>query len=109
MEKMTYVIALHRVRKGPLVFGNEQQIRAVNFLEKLALMKEDGIGQCPRCGGAGFVECECDECGDVHERECEDCDGQGVADLEPPIPNYDPRQFWLFPELMPPLQNMRIQ
>lgn len=52
----------------------------------------DLTGTCPECGGRpgdrrscpqrtdGQVECECDDCGNVHRADCEACDGSGVVD-----------------------------
>jgi hypothetical protein len=29
------------------------------------------------CGGIGYTECECIDCGDEHEVDCRECDGAG--------------------------------
>ena len=33
---------------------------------------------CPDCNGEGEVECECSDCGHVHEAECRTCGGEGI-------------------------------
>jgi DnaJ-class molecular chaperone len=32
--------------------------------------------KCTACNGTGEISCQCD-CGDVHEKDCEECDGDG--------------------------------
>lgn len=34
--------------------------------------------ECEECNGSGEVDCEC-ECGDEHQRKCDDCNGDGVT------------------------------
>lgn len=77
---MTLIAALSAI-KGKLVFGDPLQIAAVRLIEAVEGCAA-AIEACPhdaqpceRCKGSGSVSCECIECGDTHERDCPDCDG----------------------------------
>jgi hypothetical protein len=37
---------------------------------------------CSRCEGNGTVDCYCSDCGDDHEKECPQCDGDGETVAE---------------------------
>lgn len=53
--------------KGPLVFGDADQIAAIRRHEKL--QEYEDIPDCRKCKGDG----DCDSCG----HECGECDGNG--------------------------------
>ena len=63
----------------PLIFGNEDQIAAIRFLERIdacvdAILKcKHGSKLCDECGGDG--EMECPTC--YNESECDECGGSG--------------------------------
>ena len=70
----------------PLVFGDERQIAAVDFLvlvescvEAFHGCRHDASTECRQCGGTGEVSCSCFECGHSHRRDCYECDGTGEA------------------------------
>lgn len=35
------------------------------------------VNVCKDCDGEGEIDCECETCGDSHERTCRECDGDG--------------------------------
>ena len=77
---MTLVQALTAI-KGKLVFGDPLQIAAVRLLEAVEACAA-AIKACPhdckpceRCKGTGYIECECIDCGNTHEADCPECDG----------------------------------
>ena len=39
----------------------------------------DSPPPCEACDDEGWIDCECDSCGDAHEAECPDCHGEGGA------------------------------
>jgi hypothetical protein len=74
---------------GPLRFGDNRQIEAVNFiarvqlaLDKIALCPHrDDMKDCEECDGEGEVDCGCLDCGHVHEKKCPTCGGTGDGKL----------------------------
>lgn len=55
----------------PLRFGDEKQISARRFLERLA-EAEERLETCDECKGAGLA----------HGEECLDCEGEGYIEVE---------------------------
>jgi len=77
-------IATHYV-----VRGNDDDLPDPDFSRWVELDETTGIEtwqeECERCGGSGEVACTCDNCGDEHEINCNDCDGNGQTSA-----SYDP-------------------
>lgn len=75
-----------KILKPPLVFGNQSQIEATDFVgvyedaAKCLTVEAYSRGPCTECDGDGTVECECD-CGHVHDTTCLKCDGEGGAQV----------------------------
>lgn len=45
--------------------------------------KVEAKADCWACEGSGEVSCECDSCGNDHERECSSCGGDGDGEVKP--------------------------
>ena len=88
--------AARKTLARPLVFGDPDQIKAVNFIGRAqecleALESCPHLGACGHCNGKGEIECsecdgtgecskcgvECQECNGHRKTECEDCNGRG--------------------------------
>lgn len=76
---MKTVIEAKKLLVPPLVFGNEDQIKAVNFVEQVESAiqsirncKWGHDGVCEECDGSGYYECP--HCG-TDDVICEDCNG----------------------------------
>lgn len=71
--------------KRPLIFGDWDQIKAVDFLEAVERCREAAeicrglghktTGRCYECSGTG----SCEHCG----HDCDDCDGTGRVNRRP--------------------------
>jgi DnaJ-class molecular chaperone len=65
---------------GPLVFGNPEQVKAVELIRAAEEIRDDLEAEkteiCDVCNGTG--QCECDNCSDMHD--CKECYGQGVEE-----------------------------
>ena len=70
----------------PLVFGNPEQIRAIEVLESIEQCVTAILGcahahsqhaKCQNCNGSG--ECRCFDCDKHHD--CGKCDGSGKSDV----------------------------
>lgn len=76
------VSAAFKTLKPPLVFGDDKQIAAAEFIATVEACVEatkrcdHQSFDCKECSGTGEVDCECD-CGHEHSRNCGDCDGSG--------------------------------
>lgn len=72
-----------RLLSGKLLFGDPEQIRAVNQIATVQTCVDaitgcqHANGLCKECDGSGYLDCECSECGNQHERECAVCRGRG--------------------------------
>lgn len=73
--------------KRPLVFGDDQQIRAIRFLDAVAAavtqIRESPV--CESCDGHGQFETGCVLCETKgRDDDCDECDGDGriVVDCE---------------------------
>ena len=76
---LTLESAIYLLSRGPLVFGNEDQIRAIHRIERAAECVEavrtcnaaghDNQRDCKECSGLGSCVC----CG----QECSTCNGAG--------------------------------
>ena len=69
----------------PLLFGDDEQIKAVKWLNAVGLAldfrkEQDEI--CQKCDGDGELDCHCSSCGDEHTKHCPECDGTGVDNVE---------------------------
>jgi hypothetical protein len=72
--------ALAALRR-PLVFGDDQQIRAIRFLDAVAAAVEQIREQpvCESCEGRGEFEQECSFCSGAG---CDECDDEGRVAVE---------------------------
>jgi hypothetical protein len=81
--------------KRPLVFGDEQQIRAIRFLDEVAEAVKviTDAAECTKCNGNGRIyeyDADCEACGGKGCDECEEladclaCDGLGCFVIDWP-------------------------
>lgn len=61
-------------------------------LEAKHLLETEGRVKCLRCGGEKMIEKECECCGHLTERDCDDCDENGEV-LFAELPPFDQERY----------------